>query len=822
MVRNNDEHIDCILNDIQKLFKSSADNVLGKEIEYELDINKIKFKPMKFDRQTLNKRNIYFKARRMNKGSNFSRNRLLIASKAYKKSILVNKALIRRQIIKKLRNAKTKDPKYYWSVLNRQQYKPNQSTGNPSLDIFYEGFKELSGTESHCNYNSEGETGINEQEVADHILNSEFTEEEIYAEVKNLKNGKACGKDKILNEFIKVTFNEMKEVYIDLFNRILEEGQIPESWTIGMITPIFKNKGDRGDFNNYRGITILSCLGKLFTSVINTRLNNYANNTNLLNENQTGFRKKYSTLDHMFLLKNLIDIFVNGNQKLYCAFVDYKKAFDTVWRSALWHKLFMSGIKGKLYNVIVNMYKNIKSCVSHDGKLSDYFVSFSGVRQGENLSPFLFALFVNDIEQFLLQSGCSPINLRGPDLQIFLKLLIIMYADDTVLFASSKENLQKCLNGLKEYCDKWKLQVNADKTKIIIFSKQKASSENIFTMGDTKIEVIDEFKYLGVTFKYDGNFDINIGLLNEQGNRAIFSLIKKARKYSLPVDLQFDLFDKMVMPVILYGCEIWGFKNLGTLERLHLKFCKLVLKLKSSTPNVMIYGETGRFKIEYYVKKRIINFWSSIVCGNRNKLSFTMYNLCKQKYLSGHPSSNWFKDLVSMLNSYGITFIPDREIYVKAAVKHMLTTLKIESRMEWLDLVHDEINSAKCDVLYKHIKVSFECEYYLTKLPYNLRIAMSRIRTSNHRLPIETGRYKCNRKQRQDRLCDKCNSNRVGDELHFILECKNSTLLELRDKYISSYYSSQPSMDKLVELFNNRGQKLFKLARYVAEGLKLY
>ena len=100
-VGNNDEHIDCILNDIQNLFKSSADNVLGNEIEYELDINKIKFKPMKFDRQTLNKRNIYFKARRMNKGSNFSRNRLLIASKAYKKSILVNKALIRRQIIKK-------------------------------------------------------------------------------------------------------------------------------------------------------------------------------------------------------------------------------------------------------------------------------------------------------------------------------------------------------------------------------------------------------------------------------------------------------------------------------------------------------------------------------------------------------------------------------------------------------------------------------------------------------------------------------------------------------------------------------------------------
>ena len=109
------------------------------------------------------------------------------------------------------------------------------------------------------------------KELADQILNCQFTEDEIYSEIKHLKNGKACGIDKILNEFIKATFNEMKETYVILFNRILNEGQIPESWTIGMITPIYKNKGDKGDFNNYRGITILSCLGTFFTSVINTR-----------------------------------------------------------------------------------------------------------------------------------------------------------------------------------------------------------------------------------------------------------------------------------------------------------------------------------------------------------------------------------------------------------------------------------------------------------------------------------------------------------------------------------------------------------------------
>ncbi len=128
----------------------------------------------------------------------------------------------------------------------------------------------------------------------------EITEEEIYLRVKDLKNGKACGLDNILNEFIKSTFNEMKLVYVELFNKILNTGQIPESWTIGMIIPIYKNKGDKGDFDNYRGITILSCLGKIFTSVINAILNKYANEINLINENQTGFRKNYSTLTTYF------------------------------------------------------------------------------------------------------------------------------------------------------------------------------------------------------------------------------------------------------------------------------------------------------------------------------------------------------------------------------------------------------------------------------------------------------------------------------------------------------------------------------------------
>ena len=659
------------------------------------------------------------------------------------------------------------------------------------------------------------------REIADQILNIGFTVEEIFACVKTLKNGKACSTDRILNEFIKSTFDKMKQIYVELFNRILNEGQIPESWTIGMIVPIYKNKGDKGDFNNYRGITLLSCLGKLFTSVINNRLNKFAEETKLINENQTGFRKNYSTLDHIFLLKNLIDLCVkNDNQKLYCAFIDYKKAFDTVWRSALWHKLVKSGITGKLYDVIVNMYSNIKSCVSINGHLSDYFVSVNGVRQGENLSPFLFALFINDIEEHLTQNDCDPIQVTGADIHTYLKLLVIMYADDTVLFANSKENLQKCLNGLQQYCDKWKLQINADKTKVLVFSKRKIDKSNInFTIGGEIIEIVDEFKYLGVKFSYNGNFHTNTKDLEIQGNRALFSVIKKARKENLPVDMQFELFDRMVVPVILYGCEIWGYKKRIILERLHLKFCKMVLKLKQSTPNVMVYGEAGRFCLEYYAKKRMINFWSKILLGNNSKLSYSIYNLCKHRHDNGMPTSEWFLNVVNLLNSYGIQEMPEGIEGIKAAVKHVHISLKHEYINKWETLVN---NSPKCSTLYKHIKIVFEREHYLTKLPYNLRLALAKLRTSNHKLPIETGRYSRNYVPREERLCTKCDSGQLGDEYHFLLVCTNPELLALRECYISPYYTINPNMDKLRELLDNQGRKLFKLARYVQEGLKLF
>lgn len=124
---------------------------------------------------------------------------------------------------------------------------------------------------------------------------------------------------------------------------------------------------------------------------MNNRLTEYAELSDLINDSQAGFRKGFSTCDNIFVIHCLINNLFSRKCKLFCAFIDFKGAFDNIWRVGLWKKLLESNINGKCFNLIKNMYSNIKSCVSVNGSFSEYFSSEIGVRQGENISPLRFA-----------------------------------------------------------------------------------------------------------------------------------------------------------------------------------------------------------------------------------------------------------------------------------------------------------------------------------------------------------------------------------------------------------------------------------------------
>ena len=311
------------------------------------------------------------------------------------------------------------------------------------------------------------------------VLNMPFHIHEISESIKLLKINKASGEDELINEYFKNATVDMIPTISHLFNIILNSGIIPSEWTKGIIKPLYKNKGNADEPENYRGITLLRAFGKLFTATIKRRLETYLQNENIIGEEQAGFRKGYSTTDHIFVLTSLIDIYLSKSKKLFALFVDYKTAFDRISRSILWLKLVNNGINGKKFR-IYNHYKEAKSCIEYNGKLSPFFPCNIGVRQGENLSPLLYAIYVNDFSSHLGTTikGLPYImklasNIAGDYMELYRKLFILLYADDTVILAESANDMQMALHSLKDYCSQNELTLNTCKSKVMVFSKGK-------------------------------------------------------------------------------------------------------------------------------------------------------------------------------------------------------------------------------------------------------------------------------------------------------------------------------------------------------------
>ena len=243
-----------------------------------------------------------------------------------------------------------------------------------------------------------------------------------------------------------------------LFNKFFDESICPSSWAEGIIIPIFK-KGEHTDQNNYRAITLSSILGKVFTIILNKRLTKWAESNKIISENQAGFRKGHQTFYHIFTLQTLAKQYISKKQKLFVCFVDFKKAYDLVWRNCLLYKLLKYGISSKMKNMISSIYSYVKV----NGTLSKSFVCSLGLRQGCVFSLIIFSLFINDIEEDM-----RSLNTMGCKLYDTV-IHTLLYADDLIIFANSKEELQMKIDKLSDFCSKWEIVVGLPETKIMIF-----------------------------------------------------------------------------------------------------------------------------------------------------------------------------------------------------------------------------------------------------------------------------------------------------------------------------------------------------------------
>ena len=166
-----------------------------------------------------------------------------------------------------------------------------------------------------------------------------------------------------------------------IYNKIYKSGVYPESWCKGLIVPIHK-RGDRNDPNNYRGIMLISVFAKLFSLILRNRLNTWCEDNEVQNEFQFGFRVGRSTSDGIFILHSLVQHVLKDNGKLYCAFIDYEKAFDTIIHEALWLKLVENGISCKFTRILQSLYGKVLAAVKIQSDVSSFFEIALGVKQG--------------------------------------------------------------------------------------------------------------------------------------------------------------------------------------------------------------------------------------------------------------------------------------------------------------------------------------------------------------------------------------------------------------------------------------------------------
>ena len=808
--------VDRVIMQINSLFEKCAEKSFGhiKEVTKPACTN-ITNKPW-FRDKCHTARNHYHNARRLYNINRTEHNkqRLKQCSKLYKSTINSSVKEHKNLRIQKLKNMKSSNPREFWKILNSSN--PKNECKAPLNDL-YNYFKDVNDCQhtticDETHYNLEGENME---------INLPINEQEIRAAIKQLNNNKSAGIDNVKNEHIISTAPQMIPIYTKLFNIIFETALIPECWTAGVIKPIFK-KGDPTLPQNYRPITLLSCLGKLFTSVINNRLNKYADKYNVIEEVQAGFRQNHSTADNIFVLKSLVDIAKANKLKLFSCFIDFKQAFDTVWRSGLWHKLNQYNINGKCLAVIQNIYKNVKSKVATTEGTTIFFPCLTGVRQGENLSPFLFSIFLNDLNHFLMSKNLNgtTCEFNSQEIYIYLKTMILLYADDTVLFSDSESDMQHALDVFHSYCMTWKLTVNVDKTNVVVFSSGQ-QQEYKFTLNGMNIEVKDEYKYLGIIFTRGGGFTRAKAHIAEQANKALFALLRKIRHLSLPLDMQLDLFDKTIKPILLYGAEVWGFGNCGIIERVHLKFLKYILRLKKSTPSHMIYGELGIFPITIDIRHRALTYWIKLIENSSNdtlgtqKLSTYLYSIIYNMQQKNKLKSQWLKNIKDLLCNIGFSWIWQNQIvdnarWLTAALKRKLQDRYIQ---EWMAKILDETTDG--DANYRLIKTHFAYSKYLTILPERLSLKLLAFRTRNHRLPVEVDRWA--RKSFAERKCKHCNE--VGDEFHYLLKCDLFT--DDRKSLIKQYYYRRPNVIKYNELLNMTDPILLKkLAIFVNKILK--
>ena len=359
--------------------------------------------------------------------------------------------------------------------------------------------------------------------------------------LKNLDVKKAAGPDGISNKLLKGSADVVALFLVDIFNQSLAEGFVPTEWKKALVCPISKG-GNKSDPANYRPISLTCVCCKILEHIIVTSIMQHVDRNNLLSSNQHGFRKGLSCETQLVMLTEILAKSLDEKCSVDVIFLDFSKAFDRVPHRRLLYKLEAYNLDRNVLRWISSFVSNREQRVVLEGDKSNPVSVTSGVPQGSVLGPLLFLMYINDISE---QLSCD----------------VRLFADDCVLYSrvdsdeDHSERLCHAVRGVEEWCDKWLMKLNVKKCAVMRVSRRKEVKEPCYVIGAEKVEVVDEYKYLGVKLTSTLSWNNQVESVLSKANKNL-RFVKRVFKDS-PQQVKETVYKSLVRPLVEYACTVW-------------------------------------------------------------------------------------------------------------------------------------------------------------------------------------------------------------------------------------------------------------------------
>lgn len=641
----------------------------------------------------------------------------------------------------------TNNPKLLWDAIGWKGTfdVPNKSS-SPSDAVFSEHFSKLLNSSEQCM----SDIDIPQTNVYIPILDDHIMPDEVVHQINRMKSRKSPGTDGIPPGILKC-LSDAWILLLTFIMNIVFYGSYPAQWTIARIFVIFK-KGLMSDPNNYRGISVMNMLPKLYDGILNCRLNKWYKPC----VEQAGSQSSRSCEEQILTLRLYIDIARKKKYVLYILFVDYTKAYDKVNRSKLLHMLADHGCGNTFLNAIGSSIKNTYNIIG-----SEKFRSTCGVKQGSATSCSLFT--------FYLDQTVRELRTFGEDGFIGNNHILLLM-DDTILLATSREAMERKVALLYNSAKSIDMLMHPDKSQYMAVNSDDVEP---FYIENVKISRTNKYTYLGSIITVDSTAkQVEANVKNKLRHSWKFqSFVHK--NIHAPYRVKETALRGAVNSSILYGCESWLTNDLKCADRVVLSCLKTLLGVRNQTSSDLVYIETNSAPISAVIKTRQRNFLTKIM----NRPNFEEYPVGRALVLAQREKSPMATYINKLLDRTATAdFVSASKLDIMNRVKQ-----SDKSRM----IIYRSINS---DLSQHDIYTCLDSHE-------RERISFSRLRLSSHRLKVETGRWSripqdqrlcvCGHIQTEEHVLTKCPETEVFRNNHSTLDYTNINNLMRSQEYIS-------------------------------------